>query len=71
MAASVNHGLAITVENPTMLIPHDHLRAVIQGPDYDDYDVSADGQRFLIKTARARVERQRLHVIGNWMSLLE
>ena len=71
MSASVDHGAALTIGNPTVLISHDNLRAVIQGPDYDDYDVSSDGQRFLIKTAPAHVERQRIHVVVNWMSLLK
>jgi serine/threonine protein kinase len=71
MSASVDHGAALTIGNPNLLISHDKLRAIVQGPDYDDYDVSSDGQRFLIKTAPARVERQRIHVVVNWMSLLK
>jgi len=71
MSASVAHGDALTVGTPTLLISPDSLRAVIQGPDYDDYDVASDGQRFLIKTAPAHVERQRVHVVVNWPSLLK
>ena len=69
MTTTVDHGAALTIGNPTPLLARENLRAVIQGPDYDDYDVTADGQRFVIKTAPARVERQRIHVIVNWPSL--
>jgi Tol biopolymer transport system component len=56
---------------PATLVPADRLRAVVQGPDYDDYAVSTDGQRFLVKVRAGQAERQRLHVVVDWMSLLE
>jgi Tol biopolymer transport system component len=56
---------------PTVLIPANELRAVVQGPDYDDYAVSADGQRFLVKRSTMDDQRQRIHVLLNWPSLVE
>ncbi len=53
---------------PTTLIPADRLKAMIEGPDYDDYAVTADGQRFLLRVAASRNERQRIHVLLNWAS---
>jgi hypothetical protein len=47
------------------------LGAVVQGQEYDDYAVSADGQRFLVKRPAAKDERQKIHVLLNWPSLLE
>jgi hypothetical protein len=55
---------------PTPLVPAKTLRAVVQGPDYDDYDVSSDGQHFLIKRAEGG-ERPRIHVLLDWPSLLK
>jgi Tol biopolymer transport system component len=53
---------------PAALLSGD--RAVEQLWGRDDYAVTADGQRFLVKT---RVEEQdrRIHVVLNWTSLLE
>lgn len=42
----------------------------IEGPGYDDYAVSADGERFLIKTAADRAETQ-LQIVTNWTGLLD
>jgi Tol biopolymer transport system component len=56
---------------PTTLIPADVLGAVVQGPDVDDYAVSTDGQRFLVKRPAVQDQRQRIHVLLNWPSLLE
>jgi Tol biopolymer transport system component len=42
-----------------------------QGPDYDDYAPSADGQRFLVKVAVDQAQRARMHVVMNWPSLLK
>ena len=55
---------------PTPLIPAKTLRAVVQGPDYDEYDVTSDGQRCLIKRAQGG-ERPRIHVLLDWPSPLE
>jgi len=40
---------AVEVGMPTVLVPASSLRAQVEGPDYSDYAVSADGQRFLVK----------------------
>jgi Tol biopolymer transport system component len=56
---------------PTTLVPADVLSAVVQGPEFDDYAVSADGQRILVKRPATKDERQRIHVLLNWPSLLE
>jgi len=37
----------------------------------DDYGVSADGQRFLVKVRPDEAPAARIHVITNWTSLLE
>jgi dipeptidyl aminopeptidase/acylaminoacyl peptidase len=56
---------------PTTLISADVLRAVVAGQNTDDYAVSADGQRFLVKRAADEAGRQRIHVLLGWPSLLE
>jgi hypothetical protein len=53
------------------LISADVLRAVVAGQNTDDYAVSADGQRFLVKRAADEAGRQRIHVLLGWPSLLE
>jgi hypothetical protein len=66
MAASVREtptGLDVGI--PTTLVPADHLKAIVQGLDYDDYAVTADGQRFLVKVTAVRNDRQRIHVLLN------
>jgi len=42
-----------------------------EGPDYDDYAPTADGQRFLVKVSSSPAERTRMVVITNWPSLLD
>jgi Tol biopolymer transport system component len=42
----------------------------IEGPGYDDYAVSADGERFLVKTAADQAETQ-LQIVTNWTGLLD
>jgi dipeptidyl aminopeptidase/acylaminoacyl peptidase len=42
-----------------------------EGPVYDDYAPSADGQRFLVKVAIDHGQRARMHVVTSWPSLLE
>ena len=72
MAVNVRLGATgIEVGIPTPLMPADRLKAVVQGPDYDDYDVTADGQRFLVKVAAGQSQRQRIHVLLNWTSPLQ
>ena len=43
----------------------------LQGTGYDDYAVSADGQRFLVKLAVEEDVEPQLHIVTNWTSLLE
>ncbi len=69
MAVAFREGTNRTeVGIPTTLVPADRLGAVIEGPDYDDYAVAADGQRFLVKVPAAQSERQRIHVLLTWTS---
>jgi len=53
---------------PTVLVPAHGEVAEVWGRD--DYAVTADGQRFLVKT-RVEEDNRRIHVILNWTSLLE
>jgi eukaryotic-like serine/threonine-protein kinase len=72
MAVSVNEGpTGPEVGRPTMLVPAGSLRAVTQGPDYDDYAVTSDGQRFLVKVPAAHLQPQRIHIVVDWISLLK
>jgi len=72
MAVDVREGTSgPEVGIPTTLIPADVLGAVVQGPMFDDNAVSADGQRFLVKRPVVKDEKQRIHVLLNWPSLLE
>ena len=54
---------------PTTLVPGDRLRPVVQASDYDDWDATPDGQRFLVKVP-AQNQRQQIHVLLNWTSLV-
>jgi hypothetical protein len=56
---------------PTTLVPAKELQAVVEGPDYNDYGVSADGRRFLVKRTVEEGEKQRIHVLLDWPSLLK
>ena len=40
-------------------------------PQLDDYAVSPDGQRFLVKVPAEGERGERIHVVTNWPSLLE
>ncbi len=72
MAVDVRGGAPLPeVGIPTTLIPAAVLRAVVMGPDFDDYAVTADGQRFLIKRSAATGEPSQIHVLLNWPSLIE
>ena len=67
MAATVREtptGLEVGI--PTMLVPADRLKAVVQGMDYDDYAVTSNGQRFLVKVNASKDSRQRIHVLLDW-----
>jgi hypothetical protein len=56
---------------PSVLIPSTALRAVVQGPDYDDYAVSSDGKRFLVKRPLDEGRGPQVHVLLDWPSLLQ
>jgi Tol biopolymer transport system component len=71
MSVSVRAGAtSVEVGLPTTLVAARDLRAVVEGPDYSDYSVSADGQRFLVKRPVEGSERPRIHVLLDWPSLL-
>lgn len=61
-------GQALELGRPTTLVPADRLRAAFQGADYDDWDATPDGQRFLVKVPDAADERPRIHVLLDWTS---
>jgi serine/threonine protein kinase/Tol biopolymer transport system component len=72
MAVNVRAGdTSVEVELPTTLVPGRDLQAVVQGPDYTDYSVTSDGQRFLVKRSAEGGETPRIHVLLDWPSLLE
>jgi hypothetical protein len=62
-------GEGLEVGRPTTLVPADRLQAVLQAPDYDDWDVTPDGQRFLVKQPDAPDERPRIHLLLDWTSV--
>ncbi len=61
----------LEVGMPTTLVPAQTLHAVVQGPDYTDYGVTADGQRVLVKRPVEEAQKQQIHVLLDWPSLLE
>ena len=72
MAVGVRTGATgLEVGLPTTLAPARDLQAVMQGPDYNDYGVTADGQRFLVKRPADGGQRQRIHVVLDWPSRLQ
>jgi Tol biopolymer transport system component len=71
MAVDVRDGAkGLEVGMPTTLVTPGALRAVVLGPDYSDYAVSSDGQRFLFKSATSRSEPSRIHVLLDWPALV-
>jgi hypothetical protein len=71
LAAEVRQGATgLEVGMPTTHVPARDLQAVVQGMDYTDYAVTADGQRFLIKRAVGG-QSPRIHVLLDWPSLLK
>jgi Tol biopolymer transport system component len=71
MAVDVRAGTAgVDVGLPTRLVAGRDLRAAVEGPDYSDYAVSADGRRFLVKRPLEDASRQRIHVMLEWPSLV-
>jgi serine/threonine protein kinase/Tol biopolymer transport system component len=60
----------LEVGMPKLLVPANALPAVVEGLDYSDYAVSADGQRFLVKLRSDKEEQPRIHVLLDWPSLV-
>ncbi len=72
MSVAVRSGASgLELGLPTTLIAAKELNAVVQGASYSDYAVSSDGQRFLVKRHANDAERQRIHVLLDWPSLLK
>jgi len=72
MVVTVGEGAtAPRIGLPAVLVPAADLRAVVQSPDFDDYAVTSDGQRFLVKRTLETDPGQRIHVLVDWPSLLE
>jgi Tol biopolymer transport system component len=68
MAVDVREGKA----GPDVSLPTALFELETGGnPVSDDYGVSADGQRFIVKVRAGTDEPERIHVITNWTSLLE
>jgi Tol biopolymer transport system component len=67
MAASVREAATgLEVGIPATLVPADRLKAVIEGMDYDDYAVTSDGKRFLVKVSTSKDGRQQIHMLLDW-----
>jgi Tol biopolymer transport system component len=67
--------MAVTVEDAETRVeigaPRQLFEAPPMRPGYDDYAVTSDGQRFLVKVPVGEEPEQRFHVVVNWTSLLE
>jgi hypothetical protein len=67
--------MAVTVEDAETRVeigtPRQLFEAFPMRPGYDDYAVTSDGQRFLVKVPVGEEPEARLHVLVNWPSLLE
>ena len=61
-------GSALELGQPTTLVPADRLRAVIHTSDYDDWGVTPDGQRFLVKLPDEAEAGPRIQVLLDWAS---
>ena len=71
MAVAVGtEGAGLTVGLPTALVPAKTLRAVLQGPDYDDYDVAAGLASASWSSGAKALEPPRIHVLLDWPSRL-
>jgi len=55
---------------PRMLASATAFGAVVEGLDFTDYAVAADGQRFLVKRPVEGSESPRIHVLLDWPSIL-
>ena len=71
LSVSVREAAAgLELGRPVTLVPADRAQIVVQDADYDDWDVTPDGQRFLVKVAGTPGDRPRIHVLLGWPSLL-
>ena len=70
MAVAVKAGSSFESGSPIALF-QTHVRQPISALDMVSYDVSADGQRFLVNTKAAEVNTAPLSVILNWASEME
>jgi Tol biopolymer transport system component len=71
MAVTVGSGATgLALGMPQVLVPATAFGAVLEGPEYSDYAVSADGQRFLVKRPVDGSEKPRIHVLLDWPSML-
>ncbi len=76
MVVGINAGTPFDGLRPTVLWEGHYVAGAgsscgMTGPTSANYDVSADGQRFLmIKDTGAPVESKRLHVVSNWSRTL-
>ncbi len=59
-------GTALELGAPTTLVAGDALGAVVQPSDYDDWDVTPDGQRFLVKVPASTDEHEGIHMLIDW-----
>ena len=70
MAAPVSTGASFESGSPAALF-QTHRRQAISSQDIFSYDVSADGQRFLIATQVDESAAAPLSVFLNWTSAME
>jgi dipeptidyl aminopeptidase/acylaminoacyl peptidase len=76
MAVDVQPGTALTVAKPRVLWQGDYLAGVgsscgMAGPTSANYDVTADGQRFLmIRDEAPQIECKLLRLVSNWSTTL-
>lgn len=55
---------------PTTIVAAERMNAIAQGGDYDDWDLAPDGQRFLVKVSATPNQRQQIHVLLDWPSVV-
>jgi Tol biopolymer transport system component len=55
---------------PTTIVAAERMNAITQGGDYDDWDLAPDGQRFLVKVSATPNQRQQIHVLLDWPSVV-
>jgi Tol biopolymer transport system component len=69
MAAPISHRPKFTAAEPTPLF---QTRVPILANPYRwHYDVSTDGERFLVNTAPASVRQPAIHIVLDWRALLD